>query len=116
MYSRAERFAGPVTNGNRTNEAIVLLGCSRRCRRRLYPLSGTGAAAGARDRLMFLADGMLERNAASVDIRSLMVEGAQMHPREAVQHVVLALLEAANGELKDDATARCRRLAWRPFA
>ena len=30
-----------------------------------------------------------------------------MHPREAVQHVVLALLKAADGELKDDATAMC---------
>jgi hypothetical protein len=59
------------------------------------------------DRLMFLTDGMLERNAASVDIRTLMDEGAQMHPREAVQHVVLALLKAADGELKDDATAMC---------
>lgn len=59
------------------------------------------------DRLMFLTDGMLERNATSVDIRTLMVEGAQMHPREAVQHVVLALLKAADGELKDDATAMC---------
>ena len=59
------------------------------------------------DRLMFVTDGMLERNAASVDIRTLMVEGAHMHPREAVQHVVLALLEAAHGELKDDATAMC---------
>jgi serine phosphatase RsbU (regulator of sigma subunit) len=59
------------------------------------------------DRLMFVTDGMLERNAASVDVRTLMVEGAQMHPREAVQHVVLALLEAADGELKDDATAMC---------
>ena len=61
----------------------------------------------AGDRLMFLTDGMLERNAASVDIRTLMVEGAHMHPREAVQHVVLALLEAADGELRDDATAMC---------
>jgi serine phosphatase RsbU (regulator of sigma subunit) len=61
----------------------------------------------AGDRLMFLTDGMLERNAASVDIRALMVEGAQMHPREAVQHVVLALLAATDGELKDDATAMC---------
>jgi serine phosphatase RsbU (regulator of sigma subunit) len=59
------------------------------------------------DRLMFVTDGMLERNAASVDIRGLMVEGAGMHPREAVQHVVLALLAAAKGELKDDATAMC---------
>ena len=59
------------------------------------------------DRLMFLTDGMLERNAADVDIGALMIEGAQMHPREAVQHVVLALLKAAGGDLKDDATAMC---------
>lgn len=61
----------------------------------------------AGDRLMFLTDGMRERNAAGVDIRTLMVEGRDMHPREAVQHVVLALLEAADGELRDDATAMC---------
>jgi len=61
----------------------------------------------AGDRLMFLTDGMVERNASNVDIRTLMSEGAQMHPREAVQHVVLALLKAAEGELKDDATAMC---------
>ena len=59
------------------------------------------------DRLMFLTDGMLERNAASIDIRRLMLEGALMHPREAVQHVVLALLRAADGRLRDDATAMC---------
>ena len=56
---------------------------------------------------MFLTDGMVERNAADVDIAGLMIEGAPMHPREAVQHVVLALLKAADGELKDDATAMC---------
>jgi len=61
----------------------------------------------AGDRLMFLTDGMVERNASNVDIAGLMLEGAQMHPREAVQHVVLALLQAADGELKDDATAMC---------
>ena len=61
----------------------------------------------AGDRLMFLTDGMVERNAANVDIRTLMIEGAQRHPREAVQHVVLALLVAADGQLKDDATAMC---------
>jgi len=59
------------------------------------------------DRLMFITDGMLERNAASLDIEALMLEGADMHPREAVQHVVLALLKAADGVLKDDATAMC---------
>jgi len=61
----------------------------------------------AGDRLMFITDGMLERNAASVNLRALMIEGARMHPREAVQHVVLALLKAADGELKDDAAAMC---------
>jgi serine phosphatase RsbU (regulator of sigma subunit) len=61
----------------------------------------------AGDRLMFLTDGMMERNATHVDIRALMIEGAQMHPREAVQHVVRALLEATDGELRDDATAMC---------
>jgi len=59
------------------------------------------------DRLMFLTDGMLERNVASVEIETLTIEGAAMHPREAVQHLVLALLKAADGDLKDDATAMC---------
>jgi serine phosphatase RsbU (regulator of sigma subunit) len=62
------------------------------------------------DRLMFLTDGMLERNAASVDLGALMVQGAGLHPREAVQHLVQAILEAAGGELEDDAAAMC--LDW----
>jgi serine phosphatase RsbU (regulator of sigma subunit) len=62
------------------------------------------------DRLMFLTDGMLERNVADVDLGALFVAGAEMHPREAVQHVVRAILEAAGGELKDDAAALC--LDW----
>src|SRR5215218_1194220 len=62
------------------------------------------------DRLMFLTDGMLERNVADVDLDALLVAGAEMHPREAVQHVVQTILEAAGGELKDDAAALC--LDW----
>ena len=43
--------------------------------------------------------------------RALMVaSGADMHPREAVQHLIQALLEATGGELNDDATAMC--LDW----
>lgn len=61
----------------------------------------------AGDRLLFLTDGLLERNASKVDVRALMLEGAEMHPREAVQHVVLALLQATAGALRDDATAMC---------
>ena len=33
-----------------------------------------------------------------------------MHPREAIQHLVQAVLEATNGELNDDATGMC--LDW----
>ena len=62
------------------------------------------------DRLVFLTDGMLERNVASVDLEALLTAGAGMHPREAVQHFVKTILEAAGGELKDDAAAMC--LDW----
>jgi serine phosphatase RsbU (regulator of sigma subunit) len=62
------------------------------------------------DRLIFLTDGMLERNAASTEIPQLVTAGAAMHPREAVQHLVQAVLEATNGELNDDATVMC--LDW----
>ena len=63
------------------------------------------------DRLMFLTDGMLERNAASLDITTLMEEGAALHPREAVQHLCQAVLRETGGELKDDATVMC--FDWR---
>ena len=59
------------------------------------------------DRLVFFTDGLLERNADSVDIGALVAAGAQMHPREAVQHITQAILEATDGELKDDATVMC---------
>jgi serine phosphatase RsbU (regulator of sigma subunit) len=61
----------------------------------------------AGDRLMFITDGMLERKASGVDLSALMIEGADMHPRQAVQLVVSALLQATQGRLKDDATAMC---------
>jgi hypothetical protein len=44
------------------------------------------------DRLMFLTDGLLECNVAGVDIEALLAAGAQMHPREAVQHLLQAVL------------------------
>ena len=62
------------------------------------------------DRLIFLTDGMLERNAASAEIPQLVTAGAAMHPREAVQQLVQAVLEATDGELNDDATVMC--LDW----
>jgi serine phosphatase RsbU (regulator of sigma subunit) len=62
------------------------------------------------DRLVFLTDGMLERNASSLDIEALVAQGAQMHPREAVQHLIRAVLHGAGGRLKDDAAVMC--LDW----
>lgn len=62
------------------------------------------------DRLLFLTDGMLERNAADLDVDALILACAGSHPREAVQHLMAAVLEAADGELRDDATALC--LDW----
>ena len=59
---------------------------------------------------MFLTDGMTERNAAAMDLEALMAADAEMHPREAVQHLVHALLEATGGTPEDDATVMC--LDW----
>src|SRR5215217_818727 len=60
------------------------------------------------DRLMFLTDGMTERN--TVNIEALIEAGAEMHPREAVQDLVHAVLEATGGTPEDDATVMC--LDW----
>lgn len=62
------------------------------------------------DRLMFLTDGMLERNALNIDIGTLIEEGADMHPREAVQQLIQVVLEVTGGDLEDDATVLC--LDW----
>jgi serine phosphatase RsbU (regulator of sigma subunit) len=62
------------------------------------------------DRLVFLTDGMVERNGPSIDIKTLVAQGADMHPREAVQHLIRAVVEATTGRLKDDATVMC--LDW----
>ena len=59
------------------------------------------------DRLFLFTDGMLERNTTSVDVGDMVVTGATMHPREAVQHLTQAIFEAAGGVLNDDATAMC---------
>jgi serine phosphatase RsbU (regulator of sigma subunit) len=59
------------------------------------------------DRLLFLTDGILERTAAKLDIHALARSSAHEHPREAVQYLMSAVLEASGGELQDDATALC---------
>src|SRR5919202_1181400 len=59
------------------------------------------------DRVLFVTDGMLERNAESLDIPALMLASAHLHPREAIQHLTRAVLDACGGELADDATSLC---------
>ena len=62
------------------------------------------------DRLMFVTDGMLERDAAGLNIAAVLTAGIDLHPREAVQHLTQAVLQASGGQLRDDATALC--LDW----
>jgi serine phosphatase RsbU (regulator of sigma subunit) len=62
------------------------------------------------DRLIFVTDGMLERDATGLNIAAILTAGIDMHAREAVQHLTQAVLQASGGQLRDDATALC--LDW----
>jgi serine phosphatase RsbU (regulator of sigma subunit) len=62
------------------------------------------------DRLMFVTDGMLERDAAHMNIAAILTASKDMHAREAVQHLTQAVLQESGGQLRDDATALC--LDW----
>lgn len=64
----------------------------------------------ARDRLVFLTDGMLERNASAVDVASVLTASCHLHPREAVQRLTREVVKACGGELRDDAAVLC--LDW----
>jgi serine phosphatase RsbU (regulator of sigma subunit) len=62
------------------------------------------------DRIVFLTDGMLERNAASLDVAAALADTAALHPREVVHALGAAALHASSGNLRDDATMLC--LDW----
>lgn len=62
------------------------------------------------DRLVFVTDGVLERNAATADVLELVATTRELHPREVVQEINRAVLRAVDGTLRDDATVLC--LDW----
>ena len=62
------------------------------------------------DRIIFLTDGMQERNAASLDVATALVATAALHPREVVHALGDAVMHATGGDLRDDATMVC--LDW----
>lgn len=63
------------------------------------------------DRLILVTDGMLDRNAAAAGLPALMEHTADLHPRETVHALTQAVLRAAQGHLRDDATVVC--FDWR---
>jgi serine phosphatase RsbU (regulator of sigma subunit) len=62
------------------------------------------------DRVVFLTDGMQERNAATLDVAAALASSADLHPREVVHELGAAVLHATGGDLRDDATMVC--LDW----
>ncbi|HSP39236.1 MAG TPA: PP2C family protein-serine/threonine phosphatase [Frankiaceae bacterium] len=56
------------------------------------------------DRLVFVTDGMLERNAADLDLPSMLLATRESHPREATRELADKVLEATGHALADDAT------------
>ncbi|WUH96038.1 serine/threonine-protein phosphatase [Streptomyces sp. NBC_00433] len=62
------------------------------------------------DRLVMLTDGMLERNAKSLDLPDLIAGTRALHPREAARALIGAIVDAGDGHLEDDATVMC--LDW----
>lgn len=57
------------------------------------------------DRLVLMTDGMYERDAAAAHVEQLLGTLNDLHPREAVQALTAAVLDATQEELLDDATA-----------
>jgi serine phosphatase RsbU (regulator of sigma subunit) len=62
------------------------------------------------DRLVFVTDGFLERNAVDVDLGVALEASRERHPREVVRELAANVLRATDGNLRDDATVLC--LDW----
>lgn len=63
------------------------------------------------DRILFVTDGVLDRNSEHVDVPAVLARTADRHPREVVREIVDAVMSATDGGLKDDSTVLC--LDWR---
>jgi serine phosphatase RsbU (regulator of sigma subunit) len=63
------------------------------------------------DRILFVTDGVLDRNSEHVDVPDVLARTATLHPREVVRELSDAVIAATGGELKDDSTVLC--LDWR---
>ena len=59
------------------------------------------------DRIVFVTDGMLERNAVGVDLPTEIRATRALHPREAVRSLADRVLDATGHALSDDATVLC---------
>jgi serine phosphatase RsbU (regulator of sigma subunit) len=59
------------------------------------------------DRLVLVTDGMLERNAAGLDLPRSIAGTRRLHPREAVRELADHVLDITDGVLTDDATVLC---------
>jgi serine phosphatase RsbU (regulator of sigma subunit) len=59
------------------------------------------------DRLVLVTDGMLKRNAGTIDLPSAIARTRELHPREVVRALADNALEATGNQLSDDATILC---------
>jgi serine phosphatase RsbU (regulator of sigma subunit) len=62
------------------------------------------------DRIVFVTDGMLERDAEQSDLPTALARSSELHPRQVVHALGDAVLRATGGNLRDDATVVC--LDW----
>ncbi len=59
------------------------------------------------DRIVFVTDGMLERQASGLDLMEEIEQTRALHPRQAVRALADCVLAATGGILRDDATVLC---------
>ncbi len=62
------------------------------------------------DRILFVTDGVLDRNSLHVDAPAVLARTAVQHPREVVHELGDSVTAAMGGELRDDSTVLC--LDW----